>query len=145
MWLRPFWMRVARPMARGRQRRMCLLGALSTKAVSTKRRVEVDAGALRPGVRHGALDHLLEDGRARLLGELEELQRLAGLTAANEVDHDTGFARTEPREAGNRLADHGGRPFDAVVPTCSAGTPPREIPESAEKRAVTAALNRSRI
>jgi len=37
MWLRPFWIRVARPMARGRQRRMCLLGALSTKAVSTKR------------------------------------------------------------------------------------------------------------
>ena len=35
MWLRPFWMRVARPIARGRQRRMCLFGALSTKAVST--------------------------------------------------------------------------------------------------------------
>src|SRR5262249_8822563 len=35
MWLKPFWMRVARPIARGRQRRMCLFGALSTKAVST--------------------------------------------------------------------------------------------------------------
>src|ERR1019366_7095285 len=36
MWLRPFWTRVARPIARGRHRRMCLFGALSTKAVSTK-------------------------------------------------------------------------------------------------------------
>ena len=72
-------------------------------------RVEVDAGALGPGVGDGALDDLLEDGGAALLGELEELQRLAGLTAPDEVDDNAGFARAEPREAGNRLADHGSR------------------------------------
>ena len=58
-------------------------------------RVDVDAGALRLGVGDGALDELLEDGRRRLLGELEQLQRLAGLTAADEVDDDARLARAD--------------------------------------------------
>src|SRR5260221_11538405 len=49
-------------------------------------RVEIDAGALRARVGHGAFDDLLQDGSARFLRELEELQRIAALTAATQVD-----------------------------------------------------------
>ena len=94
MWLRPFWTRVARPIARGRQRRMCLFGALSTNAVSTKSAVDVDAGALRLGVRDRALDELLDERRRGLARELEELERLARLTAADEIHDDARFARS---------------------------------------------------
>jgi len=69
--------------------------------------VEVYAGLLGASVGDSALDHLPEDGGAGLGGELEELEGLAGLTAANEVHHDTSLTRAKPREAGNRLANHG--------------------------------------
>src|ERR1700733_14075690 len=69
--------------------------------------VDVDAGALRLGVGNGALDELLEDRSRGFVRELEQLQRLARLTAADEVHDDAGFARTDPREPGDCLADHG--------------------------------------
>src|SRR5687767_5518492 len=69
-------------------------------------RVEIDARARRARVRNGALDELLQDGRARLLGELEQLESLASLTAANEVNYDTCLARADPRKAGDRLRNH---------------------------------------
>src|SRR5471032_1736307 len=62
-------------------------------------RVEVDPGALRARVGNGTLDDLLQDGRARFPGELQELKGLPGRTAADEIDDNTGLTRTEPREA----------------------------------------------
>jgi hypothetical protein len=94
-----------------------LVGRLVDERRLHEERVEVDPGALRAGVRDRALEHLLEDGSTGLGGELEKLEGLAGLTATNEIDHHTGLTRTDPREAGHRLADHCGEPFGAVVPT----------------------------
>src|SRR3974390_1230632 len=56
--------------------------------------VEVDARALRTGVGDGALDELAHHRGGRLTRELQELERLAGLTATDEIDHDTSLART---------------------------------------------------
>src|SRR5262249_43312210 len=93
-----------------------LVGRLVDERGLDVERVEIDPGALRAGVRDRALDELFDDGRSALARELQELERLAGLTASDEIDHDTSFARTNPREAGNRLADHFQRPFGVVVP-----------------------------
>src|SRR5262245_37309326 len=54
-----------------------------------EKRVEVDARLLGARVGDGALDDLLDDGRPGFARELEQLQRLAGLTASNEVDDHT--------------------------------------------------------
>ena len=62
--------------------------------------VDVDARALGLGVGDGALDELLDDGRAALLRELEELERLAGLTAADEVHDDARLARADAARSG---------------------------------------------
>src|ERR1017187_8396550 len=68
--------------------------------------VHVDARALRLGVGDGALDELLHDRGCGLLREFQQLQRLAGLTATDEINDDARFARTKPREPDACLADH---------------------------------------
>ena len=59
MWLMPLVTRVARPMARGRQRRMCLSRALSAMVDLDEQVVEVDALVLLTlRVRDGAVEQL---------------------------------------------------------------------------------------
>src|SRR6185437_14147384 len=57
-------------------------------------RVEVDPGALRARVGNGTLDDLLQNGRTRFPGELQELKGFPGRTAADEIDDNTGLTRT---------------------------------------------------
>src|SRR5579883_2194694 len=80
-------------------------------------RVDVHPRGVGLGVGDGALDELLDDGGGRLAGELEQLERLAGLTATDEVHDDTSFSHADAREPGNRLADHGRSLVATVVPT----------------------------
>src|SRR5882672_10404461 len=94
-----------------------LVGGLVDEGRLHEERVDIDAGGLGLGVGHRALDELLQDGRRGLVRELEELQRLAGLTAADEVHDDACLARTDPRETGACLADHGRVLGATVVPT----------------------------
>src|SRR5579884_2101094 len=60
-----------------------LVGGLVDEGGLDEERVHVHARALRLGVRDGALDELLHDGSSGLLRELEQLQRLACLAAAD--------------------------------------------------------------
>src|SRR5688572_570616 len=96
-----------------------LVRGLVDEGCLDEERVDVDVRRRRAGVRDRALDELLEHRSARLAGELEELQCLASLTAANEVHYDTSLTRTEPREAGDRLRHHGDRTFRRRVSDCS--------------------------
>ncbi len=82
-------------MARGRQRRMCLFGALSTKAVSTNRVSRSTPGLCVVALATALSMSFFTTGAPRFLGELEQLQRLAGLTAADEVHDDTRLARAD--------------------------------------------------
>src|ERR1700682_5723574 len=62
-----------------------LVGSLVDERRLDEQAIDVDPRGLRLRVRHGALDELLDDRRGGLSRELEELQRLAGLTPADEI------------------------------------------------------------
>src|SRR5580704_4963991 len=94
-----------------------LVGGLVDEGGLHEERVEIHARSLGLRVRDGALDELLDDRRGRFLRELEQLQRLARLPSADEVHHDSGLARTYPREPSNCLADHSRILRATVVPT----------------------------
>src|SRR5580658_2144160 len=83
-----------------------LVGRLVDERGLDEEAIDVDVRAARLRVRDGALDELLDEGRRRLPSELEQLQRLTRLTAADEIHDDTRLARTDPREPGGCLADH---------------------------------------
>src|SRR5262249_50090943 len=72
-----------------------------------KERIEVDARALRAGVRHRALDELLDDGCRRFLSKFKYLKRFACLFSTDQIDDDPGFAGRDARKACDRFGDHG--------------------------------------
>ena len=117
MWVTPLVIRVARPIARGRQRRMCLFGPLSTVALLTKSVSTSVPGdcwrALATALSRSFGDH----GRAGLGGELEELKRFARVAPAHEIDDHSRLAGADPGKSRAGVTDHS-RSFFSGLPSC---------------------------
>ena len=100
----PLVMRVARPMARGRQRRLNLFGALSTVALLTK---SASTSAPSCCAFATALSMIFwTTGRPALLRELEQLDGLGRVAAAHEIGDHPRLARGDPREPRTGFASH---------------------------------------
>ena len=83
-----------------------LVAGLVDRSLADEQGIGVDIGTLEAGIGDGAGDELLHERRTGLEREIEKLQRVGGVSPADQIDDHPRFTRTNPLKIGFGVAYH---------------------------------------